>query len=392
MSLRGLRATLGILRLTPGRRQTPTISSITEIAASVVRPQVKVSILLPVYNGERFLAQAIESALAQTLADFELLICDDASTDSSPAIIERFAAADSRIKMWRNDSNKGLFANYNECLSRANGEFIKPFAQDDLLEPTMLAETCAALERDASIKLVSTARNWVSDSGAVVNVVAPFPSDRIITGREVILYNLLQLTNWVGEPSTVLFRAEQIGDKFDTALYHYGDIDYWFRIVEHGNYCYLNKVLCSFRRHDGSATSKNLAGMYFALDILRMGKKYRQYSEQLGESEHHFLKRALEVMAINVDHLVRKEGLDATRALAASGGKGNGGQAETEAFKELSFYALRYITELLAEHDDLKCRTADQRQHLERQLADMRQSTSWKLTAPLRQISRGRGV
>lgn len=357
-----------------------------------MRPQVKVSILLPVYNGERFLAQAIESALAQTLTSFELLICDDASTDSSPSIIQKYAAADPRIKTWRNDANKGLFANYNECLTRATGEFIKPFAQDDLLEPTMLAETCAVLDADPSTNLVSTARNWVSESGAALNVVAPFPSDRLISGRDVILYNLLQLTNWVGEPSTVLFRAENIGDKFDTTLYHYGDIDYWFRIVEHGNYFYLNKVLCSFRRHGASATSKNLAGMYFGLDILRMGKKYRKYSEQLGESEQHFLKRALEVMAINIDHLVRQEGLDATRAIAASGGKRVGDQAETEAFKELSFYALRYITELIAAHDDLKCRTDDERQHLERQLADMRESTSWKLTAPLRQMSRGRSV
>src|SRR5271155_20695 len=69
----------------------------------------KVSICLPVYNGEHYLAEAIESALNQTFEDFELLIADDCSQDSSAEIIARFAARDARIRHWRNPHNLGLF-------------------------------------------------------------------------------------------------------------------------------------------------------------------------------------------------------------------------------------------------------------------------------------------
>ncbi len=99
-----------------------------------IQPQV--SVCLPVFNGERFLSAAIESTLAQSEPHFELLISDDASTDASWQIIQEYARSERRIKCWQNQSNLGLFKNYNVCMEQASGEYIKLFAQDDLLEPT----------------------------------------------------------------------------------------------------------------------------------------------------------------------------------------------------------------------------------------------------------------
>src|SRR5438874_11358052 len=96
-------------------------------------PSNLVSILLPVFNGERYLAQAIESVLAQTHTDFELLVVDDSSTDSSWQIIQKLAKTDDRIFAFKNQTNLGLFQNYNRCLDLSRGDFVKPFAQDDLL-------------------------------------------------------------------------------------------------------------------------------------------------------------------------------------------------------------------------------------------------------------------
>ncbi len=97
-----------------------------------------VSICMPTYNGERYIADAIQSALNQTYGDFELLISDDCSTDLTADIVQEFMRRDDRIHYWRNDSRLGLFPNYNECMSQCKGDLIKPFAQDDLLSPKAL--------------------------------------------------------------------------------------------------------------------------------------------------------------------------------------------------------------------------------------------------------------
>lgn len=346
---------------------------------------VAVSVCLPVFNGARFLRAAIESVVGQSFVDFELVVCDDCSTDGSFEIASEFAGRDRRVKLVRNEANLGLFQNYNRCIELARGDYLKPFAQDDVLHPEMLAETVRVLDSHQDVALVSTAKQWVSAEGGVLETFRQFPRDTVVPGRDVIRYNLMRLTNWVGEPSTVLYRRAARGTGFDTALFHYGDIEYWFRIVEQANYYYLDRVLCSFRRHEGSATSKNLSGMYFALDVLRLGKKYREYLEEIGETPEHFLKRALEVAALNVDHLVRKEGLNVDGCLSARPSQMP--IDEAAAFKELSFDALRYITELLAKISDLEHKMEDQRRNYQAQIADIKASTSWKVTAPLRMIS-----
>ena len=108
-----------------------------------------VSVLIPVYNGEPYLVECIESILAQDFADYELLISDDGSTDGSPAIIRRYAERDGRVRWWRNPKNLGIGGNFNACLKAARGEYIKYVLQDDkLLDPSVLRRMVATLEGD----------------------------------------------------------------------------------------------------------------------------------------------------------------------------------------------------------------------------------------------------
>ena len=79
----------------------------------------KVSILLPVMNGEKYLGDAIESLLSQSFENFEVIVCDDKSDDSSYAIAQKIAEQDDRIKVHRNKHRQGLFQNYNRCLELA---------------------------------------------------------------------------------------------------------------------------------------------------------------------------------------------------------------------------------------------------------------------------------
>ncbi|NED99615.1 glycosyltransferase [Phytoactinopolyspora halotolerans] len=110
----------------------------------VDRPRVTVG--LPVYNGARFLRETLDSLLAQTFEDFELIICDNASTDDTPQICKEYAAKDSRIRYERQSENVGAAANYNRTFELGTGEFFKWSAHDDLCRPRFLEECMAAFD------------------------------------------------------------------------------------------------------------------------------------------------------------------------------------------------------------------------------------------------------
>jgi glycosyltransferase involved in cell wall biosynthesis len=114
----------------------------------------RVSIGLPVYNGERYLAQAIQSALDQTYTDFELIISDNASTDGTQSICEQFAASDQRIQYHRLSENKGAAWNFNHVFSLAKGEYFCWLAHDDKLAPDFLQEFVQVLDNDSESVLV----------------------------------------------------------------------------------------------------------------------------------------------------------------------------------------------------------------------------------------------
>lgn len=105
----------------------------------VTRPLVSVG--LPVYNGGRYLSQALESIAGQTFADFEVIIGDNASTDDTEEICRRFARADDRVRYYRFGANAGAAANYNRVFHLARGKYLKWTAHDDVLGPAML-ERC----------------------------------------------------------------------------------------------------------------------------------------------------------------------------------------------------------------------------------------------------------
>jgi len=118
----------------------------------------RITLAMPVYNGENFVRLAIESILAQDFTDFELIITDNASTDGTQAICEDFAARDERIRYVRNPNNLGAAPNYNRGYELARGEYLKWCAHDDLLSPNYLSACLACLEAnpDASLAFGST--------------------------------------------------------------------------------------------------------------------------------------------------------------------------------------------------------------------------------------------
>jgi glycosyltransferase involved in cell wall biosynthesis len=125
----------------------------------------RVSIGLPVYNGALHIEAAITSILSQTYGDFELLICDNASTDNTQPICERLASLDSRIRYVRHSKNLGAAANYNHAFNLAQGKYFKWAAHDDLLAPDYLKACTTVLDKDPGCVLVHPATVIIDAEG-----------------------------------------------------------------------------------------------------------------------------------------------------------------------------------------------------------------------------------
>ncbi len=125
----------------------------------------RVSIGLPVYNGQRYLTQALESLLGQTLTDFELIIGDNGSTDTTGEICRSFAAGDSRIRYHRHQSNLGAARNFNFVFDQATAPYFKWASYDDVCAPEFLARCVAALDADPQLVLCHARTVIIDENG-----------------------------------------------------------------------------------------------------------------------------------------------------------------------------------------------------------------------------------
>src|SRR6476646_4858301 len=127
---------------------------------------IRFSIVIPCYNGERWLADAIQSCLAQTARDLEVIVVDDGSTDNSREVATREAMADARVKVITQE-NQGVGAARNAGLAMAAGEYVNFLDADDLLEPEKLAEQGAVLDENPAIDCVLCGGWAIDDAGSV---------------------------------------------------------------------------------------------------------------------------------------------------------------------------------------------------------------------------------
>jgi glycosyltransferase involved in cell wall biosynthesis len=140
----------------------------------------KVSIGLPVYNGEMQLPRALESLLAQTHEDFEIVVSDNHSTDLTERICREFAASDPRVRYARNEQNRGVAWNFNHVFRLARGRYFKWASSNDLHDPTYVARCVEALEASPGAVLAYAKTRIIDESGAFVgayedNLDLPWP-------------------------------------------------------------------------------------------------------------------------------------------------------------------------------------------------------------------------
>lgn len=211
---------------------------------------MKISVIMACYNSEPFLAEAIESILAQSFGDFEIIAVDDKSTDDTLSILNTYRQNDSRIKILPLEKNLGAAGARNAGLSVARGEWIAVLDSDDIAMPSRFSEQLALVEGRPQVVLAASACTLVDKLGQKLkDYVYPLDHERLL-GR-------LETRGAFPPHSSMLYRrsaVEAVGG-FRTAFVPSEDYDLWLRLSECGEIVASDKVLVKIRKHEGSISN-----------------------------------------------------------------------------------------------------------------------------------------
>jgi glycosyltransferase involved in cell wall biosynthesis len=206
----------------------------------------KVSVLMPVYQGEGYLREAIESILSQTFTNFEFIIIDDASTDRSVDIIKSYC--DPRIRFVRNNTNLGLIGTLNRGLDMGCGEYIARMDQDDVSLAERLAKQVAFMDSQPEVAASGTWARDIDDEGKVIGA-------RCLAVGKQMMYDFW----WpcpIIHPSAIISKAHLQNLRYDSDALHCEDYDLWLRLKQKHKLDNLPEYLVLYRVHSESTSIK----------------------------------------------------------------------------------------------------------------------------------------
>jgi glycosyltransferase involved in cell wall biosynthesis len=207
-------------------------------------------VLLPVYNGERYVGETIESILPQSYLDFEFLIIDDGSVDSTPSILGRYAVRDARIRVLR-QNNRGVGCALNRGIHGSRGLLIAQIGADDLALPHRLARQVQFLDDHPDCVLVGGYLKVIDGRGRVIGLRTYPTSDRD-------LRNAMLSYSPFGAPSLMFRRTEGlVAGGFTVRFPTAEDYESVFRLAKQGKVANLPEALTSYRLHSGATKSQH---------------------------------------------------------------------------------------------------------------------------------------
>lgn len=228
---------------------------------------IQLSVVMSVYNGEKFLSEAVSSILNQTLRDFEFIIIDDGSTDKSLEILNKFAGVDERIKLisWE---NKGLIYSLNEGVKMAQGEYIARMDADDISIPNRL-EKQLKYAQEKGLAVCGTWASMINEDGEDIGIMDYPPSVKGIKSYTLSHNPFIH--------SSVIFRKdvfEKVGG-YNKRFKYIEDYELWSRIVFKYKTSNIQESLLKYRKHDKQITRRNNVEMRLKGIIVRLLILYR---------------------------------------------------------------------------------------------------------------------
>jgi glycosyltransferase involved in cell wall biosynthesis len=258
-----------------------------------------VSVVTPIYNGEAYLRECIESVLAQTYSNWEYVVVNNCSTDRTLEIAEAYARREPRLRVITNSQFLPQFANWNAALRQISPDsvYTKVLHADDWLFPDCLEKMVAVAEAQPTVGIVSAYR---LEETRVSNAGLPYPSP-VMPGREIARRTLLGEYYVFGSPSSLLIRSSLVRahDPFYEENILHADVDVCYRLLRECDFGFVHQVLTFTRRHNESLTSQTQRlGTNAIADIrwlLRYGPEFlsRAEFEQLARARREGYERTL---------------------------------------------------------------------------------------------------
>lgn len=213
----------------------------------------RISVIMPVYNTEKYVAEAIESILNQTFTDFELIIINDCSSDRTPEIIAEYALKDQRIRLINNPQNSGPAKSRNDGILQSHGIYIALMDADDISHPDRFEKQVAYLDHHQEVFVLGSSVQKIDPAGNPLEVW------RLPVQDKIIRWHILYRNSRVYCNPTVMIRRNlfSIVSMYNEAIKSYDDFELWTRLFTHKEIKFANlpALLVKYRVHSTSLTA-----------------------------------------------------------------------------------------------------------------------------------------
>ena len=258
---------------------------IKEILFKEESQKPKVSVLMPTYNTGEFLGEAIESILSQSFEDFEFIIVDDGSTDDSYRILAEYAKKDERIRIIKNDQNKGIVYSLNRGLRECRGEYVARMDADDIALKDRLEKQITAMEADPYTVVLGAALSYIDKSGNELGIVRRCSLDKSLIAQNPLLHPTVVFSRAILEQHRVMYLKK----------YGYAE-DYflWLQLSRLGKLDAIDDIVLKYRLSNSATRMRHLKGVLLAtLRVKKDGVFSLRIRPTMGDALRFFLEGLL---------------------------------------------------------------------------------------------------
>jgi len=256
-----------------------------------------ISVCIPVYNGEKYIEETLNSISDQTYKNIEIIISDNASTDNTGTIVMKYLDKDTRIQYSRNEVNLGYSGNLNKLIDLAQSEYIAIFHADDIYQPTIIEEQVIFLDNNPSLGGCFTLGKSIDSSGKQIKSDFIYNSSNLqadlIVDSKFYITRLFEIgTIFICPTSMIKKSVYQELNGYSLTVKYVEDVDMWARILEKYNLGIIAKELFSYRIHNNQASSYYISShrkdltvlLKYLDDYLQKHPKYREkYKDMIYE-------------------------------------------------------------------------------------------------------------